>query len=110
MPHNDPEAFKTFKNTTGRIFVIKNQGEVDDILIPSVIEILFASKIILLPQVIKKAFREGLATMEDQEVFEAKIREYAAACWRTCEAMHMLMLGQKKQQQLRYFIVSFQQT
>ena len=44
LPHNDPEAFKTFKNTTGRIFVIKNQGEVDDILISSVIEILFASK------------------------------------------------------------------
>lgn len=47
-------------------------------------------------KVIKKAFREGLATMEDQEVFEAKIREYAAACWRTCEAMHMLMLEDEK--------------
>lgn len=48
-------------------------------------------------KVIKEEFERRLALSDAKESkFERRMKEYAAACWQTCEQMHLLMLDDEQ--------------
>jgi len=49
-------------------------------------------------RVIKKEFRRGFAELDpdDRSNFERRMKEYASACWATCESMHKQLLDDEQ--------------